>query len=84
MEPHRATTVLVLGIVGLVYCGICSVIAWIFGNEDLRKMREGRMDMAGYDTTNIGRILGIVGTILWIIGIIGYGMFGGLAVLMGL
>jgi len=84
VEPHRATTVLVLGILGIVCCGICAVIAWVFGNDDLRKMQEGRMDMSGYDTTKIGRILGIIGTVLWILGIVGYALFGGLAALLSL
>jgi len=81
VQPHRATTILILGILGFVCCGICSVLAWIFGNEDLKKMDAGQMDISGYDTTKIGRLLGIIGTILWIIGIAVYGLLGGMAAL---
>ena len=84
VQPHRATTVLVLGILGLVCCGILGVIAWIFGNEDIRKMNSGQMDMSGYDTTKIGRLLGIISTVLWIVGIAIYSMVGGLAALFSL
>ena len=84
VEPHRATTVLVLGILGLVCCGVCGIIAWIFGNEDIRKMNNGQMDMSGYDTTRIGRLLGIIATVLWIVGVAIYAMAGGLAALFSL
>ena len=74
MKPHRATTVLVLGILGLVCCVICGIIAWIMGNKDLQEMDAGIMDPTGRGTTNAGRICGIVsvclavaGTIIWII-----------------
>ena len=42
--PHRASMVLVLGILGLVVCFICGIIAWVMGNADLREMDAGRMD----------------------------------------
>lgn len=66
MQPHRGTLVLVLGILALVACGpICGPLAWIFGNKDLKEMRAGRMDPSGEQMTNIGKILGMVGTILF-------------------
>jgi len=34
MEPHRGTTVLVLGIRGLVVCPICGIIAWVMAKGD--------------------------------------------------
>jgi len=84
VQPHRATTILVLGILGLICCGICAVLAWVFANNDLRKMEMGQMDNSGYETTRTGRILGIIGTALWIVGIFAYGVFGGIAALMSL
>jgi predicted Zn finger-like uncharacterized protein len=62
--PHRGTLILVFGILGLVACGIFAPIAWIMGNTDLKEIRAGRMDPEGESNTNIGRILGMVGTIL--------------------
>ena len=41
MQPHRGTTVLVLGILGLVVCPICGIIAWVMGNKDLAEMAAG-------------------------------------------
>jgi hypothetical protein len=41
------------------------------GNTDLAEIRAGRMDPEGESTTNIGRILGIIGTVWVIIVVIG-------------
>lgn len=70
LEPHRGTMILIFGIIGIIVCGIFAVLAWVFGNQDLKKMDSGIMDNSGRDTTNIGRILGIVGVCLWAAGII--------------
>jgi len=68
MQPHRGMLILILGILGLAVCAICAPIAWIMGNTDLQEIAAGRMDPSGKDMTNIGRILGIVGTVLMIFG----------------
>jgi amino acid transporter len=81
--PHRGVTILVLGILGIVCCGIMGILAWIWGNNDLEEMGAGRMDPAGRDMTNIGRILGMIATALmaiwilwWIVAaVIGGAMF---------
>jgi hypothetical protein len=42
-------------------------MAWMAinaANEDLPRMREGRMDPAGMGLTKLGRILGIIGVVL--------------------
>ncbi len=70
MQPHRATLVLIFGIVGLVSCGIFGLLAWLFGNEDLKKMDVGMMDPSGREMTNTGRILGIVSVCLNALGIL--------------
>lgn len=64
MKPHRGNVVLTLGILGLVICVICGIIAWVMGNNDLKEMQAGTMDPSGYGLTNAGRICGMVGTIL--------------------
>jgi hypothetical protein len=38
------------------------------GNNDLKEMDAGTMDPSGRSTTNAGRICGIIGTILMILG----------------
>jgi hypothetical protein len=75
MKPHRGTLILVLGILGIVMCGLIGIPAWIMGNADLREMDAGRMDPSGRSTTNAGKICGIVGVILSILMIIGGVLF---------
>lgn len=75
-EPHRGVLILVLGILSLVFAGIIlGPIAWILGNSDLKKIRAGIMDPEGEQMTNIGRILGMVGTILNIVVCCGVAIF---------
>lgn len=66
--PHRGTLILVLGILGFLVCGLCGVAAWIMGSNDLAEMKAGRMDSSGRDMTQIGYVLGIISTILMIMG----------------
>jgi predicted acyltransferase len=70
MKPHRGTAVLVLGILGIVICQPLGIAAWVMGNNDLREMNNGLMDPSGRDTTNAGRICGIIGTALFILSIL--------------
>jgi len=70
MEPHRGTVILVLGILGLLVCQVCSIIAWVLANADLKKMAAGQMDPAGHGMTHAGKICGIVGVILAVVTVI--------------
>ncbi len=67
LVPHRGGVILALGILGLVTCGILGIIAWIMGNDDLRKMDTGIMDPGGRDLTQAGKICGMVATFLLMI-----------------
>lgn len=71
LQPHRAGTVLTLGILGLVICPlILGTIAWVMGAGDLKAMAAGRMDPDGESTTRTGMILGIVGVCLGVLGVV--------------
>jgi len=71
MKPHRGTLILVLGILGIVMCGIFTAIpAWIMGNTDLAEMNAGTMDSSGRGLTNAGRIMGMIICIIGILAII--------------
>lgn len=59
-QPHRGTLIVVLGILSLVACAP-------LGSADLAAMRAGRMDPSGKDMTQIGYILGIIGTVLFLL-----------------
>jgi len=68
--PHRGTTVLVLGIVGLCIplFGILGGIAWYMGNEELRRMDAGMSDPTGRSMVTAGKICGIIGFCLGMLG----------------
>jgi hypothetical protein len=70
LKPHRAGTILALGLVGLLICGPLCAAAWFMGDSDIREMDAGLMDKSGRSTTSTGRALGVLGVFLWIIGII--------------
>lgn len=76
-QPHRGTTILVLGILSLVInaCGlgwILGLIAWIMGAGDLKKMQSGMIDREGEGMTRAGMICGIVSVALAAIAIVIY------------
>ncbi len=68
LHRHRGGLILTLGLLSFVLCfplGPASgVLAWILGTQDLRAMRRGTMDPAGRGSTETGRILGLIGTLL--------------------
>jgi len=69
-QPHRGGAVLTLGILRLVICAPLGIIAWIMGAEDLKSISAGRMDPSGQGTTQAGMICGIIGTVLFGIGLL--------------
>jgi hypothetical protein len=70
LRPHRGGLILALGILGIVCCFICGIIAWVMGNNDMREMDAGRMDPSGRGLTQAGKICGMVSVILQIIGLV--------------
>ncbi len=71
LMPHRGGMILAFGIMSLFIMPIVfGPLAWFMGSADLREMRAGRMDPSGESQTNTGRIIGMVGTLLWVIGIV--------------
>lgn len=76
LKPHRAGVILTLGLVGLFVCGPLCLAAWIMGSGDLHEMDAGMMDPSGRPTTSLGRNIGIIGTLFWIIGVVIYFLIG--------
>lgn len=69
-EQSQATTILVLGILGIIICGILAPFAWVMGNNELAAIDAGRRPPENRGTANAGRILGIVGTVLLALAVI--------------
>ncbi|HEY6627944.1 MAG TPA: DUF4190 domain-containing protein [Acidimicrobiia bacterium] len=74
-EPSQATTALVIGILGIVLCQILAPFAWSMGNKEMQAIDAGRRPPENRGTANAARILGIVGTVLLGIAIIGVILF---------
>jgi len=71
VAPHRGPLILVLGIMGLfITCPVFPLMSWVMGSNDLREMDAGRMDPSGRDVTRAGMIIGMVLSILWILGFV--------------
>jgi hypothetical protein len=69
-DHPQATTVLVLGILGLCVAGILGPFAWYLGNKATKECQAGLYTIN--DQLRIGRILGIVATVVLIVaGIVG-------------
>ena len=74
-ENSQATTILVLGIIGLICCGPLGIVAWVMGNTELQAIDAGRRDPNNRGTANAGRIIGIVAVGLWVLFTV-LGLFG--------
>lgn len=70
-QPHpQATAILVLGILGIVLCGIAGVVALVMGNKALKEIDANPAAYNNRQTVVIGRILGIVGVVIWAISLV--------------
>lgn len=83
-SSSQAVTALVLGILGIVCCGLLAPIAWYLGNQELRAIREGRSAVAGEGLAKAAQILGIIGTILLVLTVLWIFFAGGMAILQGI
>ncbi|AFT68424.1 hypothetical protein B5T_00136 [Alloalcanivorax dieselolei B5] len=72
---HRGALVLTLGLISLLVFQPLGIAPWVIGVQDLRAMREGRMDPEGRSTTLAGMVLGIIAIVLFVLGLIAIGFF---------
>jgi hypothetical protein len=71
----------VFGILGIVCCGLLAPVAWYLGNEEIKAIDAGRLSEANRGMANAGKILGIIGSILLVIGLLWIVFFGGLTMI---
>jgi phosphotransferase system glucose/maltose/N-acetylglucosamine-specific IIC component len=83
-SSSNATLILVLGILSLVCCGLLGPVAWIMGNNALRDIDAGLGNPNDRGLVVAGRILGIIATVLLVLGILIYGAIFLLAILGGM
>jgi|SRR4051812_48265005 uncharacterized membrane protein YjgN (DUF898 family) len=71
----QAVTVLVLGILAIVVCGICGPFAWTMGSRVEREMAAFPGRWSGSTEVTVGKILGIVATALLGLVVVIFGVF---------
>lgn len=69
-DHPQATTVLILGILGLVVCGAIAPFAWVMGNRVVGEIDASNGAMGGRGNAQAGRICGMIGTILLGLGVL--------------
>ncbi len=77
-QPHRGVVILVLGILAIViyFLGlILGGIAWHMGNEELRRMDAGLSDPTGRGMVTAGKICGIIGFCIGMVGCCGMALW---------
>ena len=80
-DHPQTTTILILGICGLVFCQVLGPFAWSMGNKALREIDASGGQLGGRDMVNVGRILGMVSTIILVVAVFALALFVGLAAL---
>jgi hypothetical protein len=71
-DHPEGTKILILGILGVTLCNILAPFAWIVGNRVLREIDQSNgMMTANRGSVVAGRICGIIGTVLLLVGCFG-------------
>ena len=63
-------TALILGIVGLVCCSIAAPFAWSIGGKAVKEIDASGGRLGGRGQAQAGKILGIIGTVLLVLGVL--------------
>ena len=69
-QDSQATTILVLGILSLILCQFLGPFAWVMGNKELAAIDAGERPPENRSTAQTGRILGIISTVLLLVGVV--------------
>jgi predicted benzoate:H+ symporter BenE len=63
-DHPRATTSLVLGILGIVACQVLAPFAWVIGKRTVAEIDAARGMVGGRSAAQAGYVMGVVGTAL--------------------
>ena len=69
-DHPKATTSLVLGILGLVVCGLVAPFAWRIGKRTRDEIDASNGQLGGRGSAQAGYVLGLIGTILLALGLL--------------
>ena len=73
-EHPQGTTILVLGILSLVVCGLLGPFAWVMGNKAIKEIDAAGGTASNRSQVNAGRICGIISSVLTILVVVFYGV----------
>lgn len=85
-DHPRAMMSLILGILGLVICGLCAPFAWRIGKGAVNEIDASGGRIGGRGLAQAGYVLGLIGTILLgiaVLALVVVAATGSLAALMG-
>lgn len=77
-KPEGAIAIFVLGLLGILMCGILGIVAWVMGNNYIAQCRQLGVEPDGMAVA--GRIMGMIGVAILVITVCG----GILMLLLGL
>lgn len=69
-DHPKATTSMVMGILGLVVCGFLAPFAWVMGKRTVDEIDASNGMVGGRGAAQAGYVLGIIGTVLLVIGLV--------------
>jgi hypothetical protein len=69
-DHPKATTAMVLGILGIVVCGVIAPFAWSIGKKTRDEIDASGGRLGGRGQANAGYIMGIIGTVLLGLGVL--------------
>jgi hypothetical protein len=75
IEHPKGTAILILGILSLICFAPLGIAAWLMGNTAIREIDGAPGRYSNRQTVQIGRILGIVGTVILILGVLVWLLF---------
>lgn len=74
-DHPQATTILILGILGLVFCQILGPVAWVMGKRALNEIDASGGALGGRSNVMVGYVCGIISSVLIILGILFFVLF---------
>jgi hypothetical protein len=74
-DHPKATTSLVIGILGVVLCQVIAPFAWSMGKKTLDEIDASQGRLGGRGAAQAGYVLGIVGTVLLALSILLIGVY---------
>lgn len=69
-ESSNALAALICSLGGFVLCGVLFPVGWWLGSNELGGIKTGRRDPTNKGLAQAGRIIGMIGTVLMILGLV--------------